>query len=184
MALCPGNYLRSRWQQKKGGNLAVTERKVCFFFACLESWRMRARKKCRLMFHKTLAKNLEENRTNIYQNGSFCSLILFRDPRRDVPQNQLVLKLGHDLVGLAAEINWTKASNPVCWKPPDWLTYTWSSFLLNPNAPEKTTLFNLKVEKDAFLSRVSWCISYWTFSFWRGLVWIPIQYPQITATDH
>ena len=74
---------------------------------------MRARKKCRLVFHKTLAKNLEENRTNIYQNGSFCSLILFRDPRRDVPQNQLVLKLGHDLVGLAAEINWTKASNPV-----------------------------------------------------------------------
>lgn len=136
--------------KKKGGNLAVTERKVRFFFACLESWRMRACKKCRLMFHKTLAKNLEENRTNIYQNGSFCSLILFRGPPRDVPQNQLVLKLGHDLVGLAAGINWTKASNPVSWKPPDWLTYTWSSFLLNPNALKKLLYLTWKLKRMRF----------------------------------
>ena len=183
MALCPGNYLRSRWQQKKGGNLAVTERKVCFFFACLESWRMRARKKCRLMFHKTLAKNLEENRTNIYQNGSFCSLILFRDPRRDVPQtngSQTRSWLGW----LSGRNQLDKSKQSSLLKATRLVNLHLVQLLVEPQRAEKTTLFNLKVEKDAFLSRVSWCISYWTFSFWRGLVWIPIQYPQITATDH
>lgn len=87
-----------------------------FFFGCLESWRMRAKaKKVQAGVQpKHWLKKLEENRTNIYQNGSFGS-----GPQRCSP-NQRFSNLVMTWLANSG-IDWTKATNPVSWKPPDWL---------------------------------------------------------------